>query len=47
MREKGKSFLVELQKTENEVIETLNQLATAIVGFCKRIEEANAKIFKH
>ncbi len=47
IREKGKLFLADLQKTEIEVTETLNQLASAIVGFCKKVEEANAKIFRH
>ena len=47
VREKGKDLLVELQKTEVEINENLVQLVAAIAGFCKKVEESNAKIFKH
>lgn len=28
-------------------MERLNQLAIALTGFCKKVEEANLRIFKH
>ena len=34
-------------KVELEVTERLNHLAIALTGFCKKVEEANLKIFKH
>lgn len=37
IKEKGTAFVADLQKTEIEVTETLTQLSTAIVGFCKKI----------
>jgi hypothetical protein len=47
MRERSKELLADLQKVEADVLERLNQLALALVGFGKKIEEANVRVFKH
>ena len=47
MRERAKELQADLVKVELEVTERLNHLANALTGFCKKVEEANLKIFKH
>lgn len=47
LRDNGKTFLADLSAFENQLTETLKQLAAALVSFCKKVEQTNAKIFKH
>jgi len=41
------ALLADLNAFENQLGETLKQLAAALVAFCKKVEQTNAKIFRH
>jgi ribulose 1,5-bisphosphate synthetase/thiazole synthase len=47
VRENSRTLLADFANTEEEVNQTLAQLATALIGFCKKVEETNARIFRH